>query len=162
MRTRIWNELGQIKYNEFYCIYLLAYRKRLINYFNVIILAFSGAGIMGWKIWENAPVVSCAVISTISLLKLLQTHIIPSDKDIEKLDKVSDFYFEYFNKLEALWYKQDRISEEELQNEYYKIKDSEKEANKLLKDVLKRINNRIHKKANLEATLFLKTNFNLS
>jgi hypothetical protein len=161
MRTRVWNELAQIKYNEFYCIYLLARQKRILNYFNIITLIFSTAGIMGWSIWNSLPFVVCVIISFIQLLRLLQTHIIPSDKEIEKLDKVSDFYFEYFNKIEALWYSQARLSEIEIQDRYYEIKETEKDANKILKDVIKRINNGIDKKAKSETLIFLKTNFNL-
>lgn len=159
MRTRLWNELLQVKYNAYYCVHLLAHRKQVLNFFNIVILAFSTGGIMGWKLWENTPVVSCAIIYMISLLKLLQVHLIPSEKDIEKLDKVSDFYFEQYNKLESLWYMQERITEQQLQEEYYKIKESEIEANKILKDVLKRINNKVHKTAKERTNQYFELNF---
>lgn len=161
MRTRIWNELGQIKCNQFYCIYLLARQKRRLNYFNMITLLFSTAGIMGWGVWKEVPFVACAIISSMQILKLLQVHIIPSDKEIEKLDSVSDFYFDYCNSMEQLWYGQERLSEVELEEEYYEIKKSEKDINKILKDVLKSVNRKLHEKANSETLIYLNTNFNL-
>ncbi len=163
MRLKIWNELSQIKYNENYCLVLLARQKRWLNNFNIMILIFSSAGIMGWALWKEIPFVACAIISLVQILKLLQVHIIPSDKQIEKLDMVTDFYFDYFNKLECLWYDYDnnRVTDKEAQAKYYELKATEKESNKILRDVIKSINSKIDRKANCETHLYLNTNFSI-
>jgi len=161
MKTRIWNELSQIKYNENYCVLLLAYKKRWLNNFNIVALIFSGAGVMGWGIWKEFPLVACIIIGTVQLLKLIQPHIIPSEKKIEQLMKVTDFYFDYYNSLEQLWHKHPRLSEVELEQEYYLLKKTEKEANNILKEILKKVNKGIDKMANERTGIYLSTNFNL-
>jgi hypothetical protein len=162
MRNRIWYELGQVKHNLLYCGFLLSRQRRLINIFNIIILSFSSAGIMGWTFWKELPIVSCIIIAGISLMKLLSPHIVPSEKQTEKLDKVIDFYFDYFNKLEKLWLDFDnyRINEEQAQEQFYKLKDSEREFNKITNEIVKSIINKIQKKSAIETSTYLNRTFN--
>jgi hypothetical protein len=162
MRERIWYELGQIKHNHFYCVFLLARQRRLINYFNIIVLLFSSAGIMGWAIWKEFPLASCVIIAGISLLKLLSPHIIPSEKQIDKLDHVTDFYFDYFNKLEQLWYDHynDRIDDKLAQTRFYELKDTEREINKTINELVKSTNTKIYNKTDLETRNYLKSIYN--
>src|SRR5688572_21537370 len=103
MRERIWHELTQAKHNHQYCCFLLSYWRHVVNIFNIIVLGFSTGGVMGWAFWEALPIASCIIIAAISLLRLLQPHLIPSEKHIDKLDQIADFYFDYFNQLEILW-----------------------------------------------------------
>lgn len=162
MRERIWYELTQVKHNNLYCVYLLSYQRQVLNIFNIIILVFSTGGIMGWAIWKEFPLASCIIIATISLLRLLQPHLIPSDKQIDKLDQVADFYFDYYNKLEPLWmdYYYSRISDTEAQAKFYKIKSSEKSINKTVTEIIKRTNKKVLKKTDIETRAYLKNNFN--
>jgi hypothetical protein len=162
MRERIWYELTQSKHNNLYCVYLLSYLRQVLNVFNIIILAFSAGGIMGWAVWKEFPLASCIIIATISLLRLLQPHLIPSDKQIDKLDQVADFYFDYFNNLEQLWldYYNSRITEKEAQTKFYKIKNSEKTINKTVIEIIKRTNKKVLSKTDLETRAYLKNNFN--
>lgn len=162
MRERIWHELTQVKHNNLYCVYLLSYQRRLLNIFNIIILAFSTGGVMGWALWKELPLASCIIIAAISLLRLLQPHLIPSDKQIDKLDQVADFYFEYYNKLEPLWLDlyYSRISATEAQAKFYKIKNSEKSINKTVTEIIRRTNKGVLKKTDSEARAYFKSNFN--
>lgn len=162
MRERIWYELGQVKHNHYYCVSLLAKQRRLLNYFNITILAFSSAGIMGWSLWQNTPLISCVIVAAISLLKLLSPHIVPSDKQIDKLDNVADFYFDYFNKLEQIWldHYNYRTTDEETQTLFYSLKDSEREINKVINEIVKSNNKNIQKKADLETRNYLSRTFN--
>lgn len=162
MRTRIWNELGQIKHNHIYCILLLSRQKRVLNIFNITILVFSSAGIMGWRIWDNFTFIACIIIAGISLLKLISPHIIPSEKQIEKLDSITDFYFDYFNKLEQLWYDcyNDRLNDEDAQAKFYELKNTEREINKTINDIIKSTNNKIYKKTDIETRDYLRQIFN--
>jgi|SRR5690554_6140141 len=163
MRDRIWYELAQAKHNLFYCNILISYRRNLLNVFNIIILIFSTAGIMGWTFWKEFPLISCFIVSGISLLKLVSPHIIPSEKQIEKLDEITDFYFEYYNKLENLWYEinNEKHSEDEYQKMFYKIKLTEKKINKLVNENIKKRNKKITKKSKEETDNYLIQTFNL-
>lgn len=162
MRERLWYELGQVKHNHFYCIFLLVSQRRLLNVFNMVILAFSSAGVMGWAIWKDIPIVACVIIATISLLRLLSPHIVPSDKQIDKLDKVVDFYFDFYNQLEILWFDHynNRLTDEELQAKFYILKDTERETNKTVNEIVKGINKKIALKTDIETRSYLKNTFN--
>jgi hypothetical protein len=158
MRNRLWIELCQAKHNSRYCVVLLAYRRKTLNWFTCIILVFSSAGVMGWKFWNDLPLVSCVIISSIQLLRLIQPHLLPTEKQIDKLDAVVDFYFDYFNRLEALWfdYEKDRKTEDEIQDEFYKIKDLEKPINKIVNEIVKTTNKKILEKCDFEVREYLK------
>lgn len=163
MRERLWNELTQCKHHHIYCVFLIAYQRRLLNFFNMTILAFSSAGIMGWTIWKEVPLFACIIVATISLLKLLSPHIVPSEKQIDKLDQVTDFYFNYYNKMEQLWlnHYNERMTDEEAQKQFYKLKDSERSINKVVNEIVKRTNRAILKKTDLEAINYFKRTFNV-
>ena len=162
MRNRLWSELCKAKHNGLYCVKLLAYRKRLVNMFTTVILVCSSAGIMGWKIWNDFPLFSCIIISTIQILRLIQPQYLPTERQIDKLDSVVDFYFDYFNKLEQLWldFENDRKTELEVQTEFYVLKDSEKPINKIINDIVKRTNKKILAKCDIEANEYLTAIYN--
>lgn len=162
MKERLWYELGQVKHNHFYTMFLLARQRKLLNYFNMTILIFSSGGIMGWTLWKDLPVVACIIIAIISLLKLLSPHLVPSEKQIDKLDQVADFYFDYYNKLEILWFDNynERLTEESTQNKFFKLKKTEREINKMVNEIVKTPNKRILIKADTETRNYLHQTFN--
>lgn len=161
MRERLWSEIGQTKHNHFYCCYLLARHRQMLSYFNMAVLAFSSAGIMGWALWKEFPLVSCFIVSGISLMKLLSPHFIPSEKGIDKLDQVTDFYFDYYNKMEQLWlnHYHYRLTDEEAQDEFYRLKDTERDINKTVNEIVKATNKIIYKRADQETRNYLTRNF---
>ncbi|HMG66232.1 MAG TPA: hypothetical protein VK588_01055 [Chitinophagaceae bacterium] len=131
---------------------------------NLVVLLFSGSGIiMGWKIWKELPLISCVIISVIQVVKIAIPHLLPSEKQIKKLEVVNDFYFTYFNEIEALWYDHyhSRILDKEAQTRFYKIKAKEKGINKQVNEVVKRVNNRINKKATMLTDQYFKQTFNV-
>lgn len=139
MRNRIWAELTQSKHNiEFTSTY--SDRQRLIlRIFNMGILAFSSAGIMGWKIWENLPLIACIVIAGISLLRLLQPHLIMNEKQLKNLDDIHRFYADYYNRIEKLWYDfdSDRITEEQATKAFFKLKKLETDINPIIAETIR-------------------------
>lgn len=163
MRNRVWYELTQAKHNQLYCMFSLAYRRKVLNIFNMVILGFSSAGIMGWTFWREFPLVSCVIVSLISLLKLISPHLVPSDKQIDKLDEITDFYFDYFNKLECLWFdfETKKINDDQLKTQFYKIKNSEKKINKSVNEIFKSNNKKLTNKAELESNNYLIRTFKL-
>lgn len=161
MRERIWYELTQAKHDHTASTFLLAERRNQIKWFNVIVLIFSGGGIMGWRVWEYLPVISCVIITAIQLLKLLQPHILPSEKNIERLEEVIDFYFDYNIEIEQLWldHFNYRIDDKVAQDRFYELKEKEKAINKKTNEIVKDISNRIKKKADREVRQYFKNNF---
>ncbi|KAF2336322.1 hypothetical protein [Flavobacterium daemonense] len=162
MRTRLWYELTQAKYNETYLCHLIARQRRLLNIFNLIVTVFSTAGIMGWKIWNNLPVISCVIIAVISLAKLIQPHLIPSDKQIEKLDKVCDFYYDFYLKLEEIWFhfENDKLSEIEMLEKFQNLKQTEREINQIINEIHKSPKKKLALLSETECHNFFKKAFN--
>lgn len=162
MRLRLWYEMAQAKYNETYVCNLIGRQRNLLNIFNLIVTVFSTAGIMGWKIWSDLPVIACCIIATISLAKLIQPHLIPSDKQIEKLDKVSDFYYDFYLKLEKIWfdYENDRITEVEMLEKFQSLKQTEREINRIVNEIHKSPNKKIAKTSKTECDIFFQKAFN--
>ncbi|WP_295811489.1 hypothetical protein [uncultured Apibacter sp.] len=139
MRNRIWSELTQSKHNiEYICLYI-DHQNLKLKIFNIFTLLFSSAGIMGWKFWDYMPVIACIIIAIVSLLKLIQPHLIPTEKEIKDLDSIHNFYEDYYNKLEKLWYtfENEIINEEKATKEFYYIKKTELTINSLVNNVLK-------------------------
>lgn len=139
MRNRIWTELTQSKHNiEFTSLY--SDRQRFIlRIFNMGILAFSSAGIMGWKIWDNLPLIACVIIAGISLLRLLQPQLIMNEKQLKNLDDIHRFYADYYNRIEKLWYdfESNRINEEQATNAFFKLKKLETDINPIIAETIR-------------------------
>jgi len=116
---------------------------------------------MGWQVWNSFPIVACVIVSIISFCKLLAPHLIPSEKDIDKLDDVVDFYFDYYNSLECLWFdfEKDRITEEEMQKRFFELKNSEREVNKAINRLVKISNGSIRDRADTETLEYLQRTF---
>ena len=148
--------MTQAKHNEIYSTLLAGSYRYWLNIVNIVITTFSTAGVMGWKFWDNAPLVACMIIACISLLKLVLPYFIPSEKQIEKFDKISDFYFDFYLKLEPIWFdfENNRITEEQMQKKFYEIKRSEREINRIINEIHSKPKKGITKKTKIEADIF--------
>jgi hypothetical protein len=165
IRSRIWYELCQAKHNHLYCMLLMNYQKRWLNNVNIIILAFSSEGIIGWPIWKQGilAVIACVIIAVIQILKLIQSHIVPSERQIEKLEKVVKYYTTYYNQIEQVWLDcfNNRCSEVDSQTKFYEIKKTEDDISLTTYEVIKRTNRGVKKLAGIETRNYLKQVFNV-
>lgn len=126
----------------------------VVQKFNIAITIFSTSGVMGWGFWQEVPLVACVIISVISLLKLLQTQIIPSEKQLEEYSKVADFYFNFYLEIEKLWLdiENETIDFDTTHERFMILKQSERETNKTTNNIHKALNKRLAVKSE-EATL---------
>jgi hypothetical protein len=162
MRDRIWKELTQAKFNcEFASLYADKQRTSL-RYFNICILVFSSGGVMGWSFWNGLPLLSCGIIAGISLLRLIQPHIIMSDKQISNLDNISRFYFNYYNKLERLWYDLEHktLDNESCKNLFFEVKQSEDEINQIINETIRSKPKKIVAESKINSDTYFKLTFN--
>lgn len=163
MRNRIWTELKQAKHNiEFTSLY--SDRQRLmLRIFNMCILIFSSAGIMGWKFWDKLPLIACIIIALISLLRLLQPHLIMNEKQLKNLDDIQKFYSDYFNHLEKLWFdfETDRLNEEQATKAFFKIKKLETNINPIIAETIRSKPRLVIKKAKLHTDMYFNQVFNI-
>ena len=164
MDDRIWAEIQQAKKNHFYCIFLGAYYRQVLMWFNIFIISLSGTGAMSWGIWKSKELagIACSIIFVTTFLKEIQLYIIPSEKQIDKLDTVISFYFDYNNELENLWlnHSNNRITDSEAQSQFYTYKSKEKPISQTINEVVKRPSKKIAQRAEMETIKYLKQNFN--
>lgn len=162
MRNRIWYELTQAKHNiEFTCLYAEVQRKYL-RWFNIGVLICSTGGVMGWKIWDNLPMISCVIIAIISLIRLVQPHIIMSENQISNLDKICNFYSDYYNKLEHLWYDSEHgiKDTETIKNEFFLIKNTERTISSTVNELIRNKPKRILNLAKTHSDIFFQRAYN--
>jgi len=164
MRDRIWAELTQSKHSKEFLVLYSRRQRAILRYFNIGILTFSAGGIMGWKIWEDLPLISCVVIAIISLIKLIQPHLIMSDKLLSNLDTIHKFYIEYYNNLEKLWYEYEagRLSDQESSKRFFKLKESEGKITQVISDTIRTTPEGLVKKAKTHSDQYFKQIFNTS
>ena len=138
MRNRLWTELTQAKHNEEFASLYAERQRRAIRYFNIGVLVFSGSGIMGWPFWEALPLISCIIIAIISLLRLIQPHIIMDEKNISNLDKIHVFYVHYYNQIEALWFDYEKSKNvKAITSRFFEIKNTENEINQTINETIR-------------------------
>lgn len=156
MRNRIWTEMTQAKHNEEFSSLYADKQRKLLRYFNIGVLVFSGSGIMGWKIWEKLPLIACAIIAIISLLRLIQPHIIMNEKCISNLDKIHVFYTHYYNQLEALWYDYENSNnnDDSIYSKFFDIKNSENEINLTVNETIRSKPKKLVRKAKEHSDLY--------
>ena len=163
MRTRLWGELTQSRFNLNYILYYALFQKKIVRCFNILLLVFSGGGLMGWEFWDYAPKIACYIIACMSLLRLLQPHLFLSDIQLAKFDSINEFYTKYYNSLEKLWfeYESNEINEMQMKNSFYEIVGEEKSINKTVNDLIKNQPRFIYKKAKEDTDLWFSKNFNV-
>lgn len=162
-RNRFWHELTQTKFHENYACEIISSKRSLVGTFNIIIAAFSTTGgIMGWKIWESLPLISCILIAIISLSKLLAPHIIPSEKQLEKYDKIFDYYTKAYVQLEQLWYEYEakRLNEADVAQKFFAIKNAESSLSQIINENIRGTNQKLIIKAEKKSALYFEKVFN--
>jgi hypothetical protein len=162
MRNRIWTELSQAKHNEEFATVYAEQQRKNLKYFDMGVLIFSTGGIMGWPIWNGLSLVSCVIISAVSLLRLLQPHIIMTEKQISNIDAICKFYINYYNELERLWFDNEQKSQdtEAVKSRFFEIKQSESELTSLISETIRTKPKRLIKIARENSINYLKMTFN--
>jgi len=162
MRERIWHEMTRARFNtEFTSLY--TYRQRsILRWFNILVLVFSTGGVMGWKVWDSAPTVACVIIAGVSLLRLVQPHLLPTDKMLNHLNDIYEYYAKYYDNIERLWFDFDanRITEEQAMVRFYDLKANESDTNKAIGEAVRYTSGILTKKAEQHSNDFFTRNFN--
>ncbi|WP_418637288.1 hypothetical protein [Winogradskyella sp.] len=117
---------------------------------------------MGWGFWDKIPLIACGIIALISILRLLQPHLIMNEKQLKNLDDIQKFYSDYFNQLEKLWFdfENNRIEEEQATKLFFKVKKLESDINPIILETIRSKPKYILKKAKLYSDTYFKQVFN--
>lgn len=156
-KDRIWFELYNAKFREYYCSYILDKKLFLNKSLNTIIIFFSITTIIAFEKNKTLAIISAIINAFAIILNFIFQNIIPSERTIIKLEEVVSFYISYYNSLEKLWYKytSNNYSIEEIQNEFYLIKNTEIETQKKYSSIIVRMTEKIKNKAEKNTKLFI-------
>ncbi len=124
MTDKIWYEMVHTKFGDNYLTNYLSRQKTIRKWFKIVTLVFSTSGVLGWKIWEYAPIIACGLIAVMQIVTLIENQIILSDQDIDNIAGLRNKYISYFNKLEKLWtnLQQKKIDEHVASEQFYKLR----------------------------------------
>lgn len=127
MTGKIWYEMIDIKFGEFYLTKYLGLQRTLKKTFAIMTIILSVSGILGWKFFEDYAWIAFGLIAVMQLFTLIENQIILSDKEIEQIAELKMAYTKYFNKLEQLWteYKHDRIDTNTASDRFFEYKNTD-------------------------------------
>jgi len=126
MRTRIWNNLANIKFKAFYCSKcssLAGTCGRVYSFF----LSFASAGsVAAWAIWKQCPGLWATIVAIAQVLHIAKPYIpfLGSDKDFLEMS----FDFERLYLLyERLWYdfENNTITTDQAGETFYQYREKE-------------------------------------
>jgi hypothetical protein len=164
MRIRVWNKLGEAKYNCTYVSRLIREHLIISKGVTIFILILSGTGgVMGWDLWKKYPSVVCIIIAVVSLLKLVSDELIPSEKSISSLHEIQDFYANQFKQLDKLRFDVDHkegINEQEIFDRLNEICEKEKDINRKVNSTILYNPPRLVKKSKTLTDIYFNQNFN--
>lgn len=124
MRDKIWYEMVHCKFGDYYLAHLIDRQRETRKWFKIFTLIFSTSGVLGWKVWDYAPILACGLIATMQLISLIENQIVPMDKDIDNTADLRNKYNSYFNKLEKFWiyFNSKKLDDLQATDQFYKLR----------------------------------------
>ena len=126
-RNRIWEEMKQAKANIVCLQRYTDKRRTALRWYNALMITISSGGALTSLIDKWYAVGATILIAVMSLLKAALPNLVQTEEELSELDRLLDYYNQYLNKLEKLWYEYDKdiISEDEMMNKLFAYKDEE-------------------------------------
>jgi len=126
MRNRLWDNLQNAKFKS---DYLNKVSKRAYGWGNgySFFLAFASASsVTAWTVWNDIPKVWGAIVAISQLLHIAKPYF-PFLKNDRDLFEMGHQYEVLYLSYEKLWFKYEKgkITEDNTENEFYKLRDSE-------------------------------------
>ena len=152
-RNRIWEEMKQAKANIL-CLQKYTDKKRgRLRYYNMSIALLASGGALGSVINMWIPTVTSFIVAFGSIIKSVMPNFLQTEPELLELDGLSDFYSEYLNHLEKIWYDSDNdiIDEQKAMSQFFELKESECDKASILNrgvtNISKKMQNRINEEA---------------
>lgn len=156
-RNRIWEELKQAKVNIL-CLQKYTDKRRAYNrYYNAFIAIVSSFGALGFSIDESIPFYASLLVGFVSIIKSILPNFLQSETELSELDNLSDFYVQYMNSLERIWYNFDKnyMNEEDTMKSFFKLKETECSKQSKFNKGVRNIPDKLQKQLNEEATEYI-------
>ena len=140
-----------MKFLERYFALYLDVLKRRNKIIKILTVVFSSAGVLGWPVWDYAPLIGAMLSASVQIFSLVQDQIIMSDKDMRMI------CINLFNQLERLWIEQynERINDQATAERFYEIRLAVADMYKIENEINLPIRNKLKNVANGQAEQYL-------
>jgi len=126
-RNRIWEEMKQAKANVLCLLHYTDIMRRWNRWYNFFIAFSASFGALGSIYSTSIPLYTSIAVAFVSIIKSLIPKLLQTETELFELDKLSDFYSDYLNSLERLWYDLDHdfVDEKMTMELFFKLKQEE-------------------------------------
>ena len=148
LRNAVWTDFLNAKFGDEYLILYISRQRYIRKLFKVVTVLLSAGGI--WSAFNELKaftVISCTAIGAVQLITSVETYIIHSEKDLDELCSLRLMYYTHSNKLEELWHNLTALTEDEIRDRFFRIREDAKK----IEELDNKINVRSHNKLKLEA-----------
>lgn len=127
VRNKIWEEIKQAHANVLCLTWYTDHQRKFERWYQLFIAIVASGGTFGYLKYEFLPLVSSAIIAFASVVKSLSPLFRQPEKELCVLDGLMDYYNQYMNELEHLFYQFDHkmTNEEETIQKVYELKKEE-------------------------------------
>jgi len=159
MANVLWDEMIKCKQDYFYSLYLLEYKKNARKQFAMVTLVISGVcGVICWIISQSYFRSALIVVCLFQCFRVLEPKFVADITELPKLKRLIDFYSDYYNTLEQLWYGQRNhtLKYEEVKAKFDINEDYRIEINSLIEELInKNFRPALYDKAVVDAEEYL-------
>ena len=112
---------------------------------------------MGFSIDESIPFYTSLLVGFVSIIKSILPNFLQSETELSELDNLSDFYVQYMNSLERLWYNFDHnyVDEENTMKYFFDLKETECSKQSKLNKGVRNISKKFQEELNDGATEYI-------
>lgn len=127
VRNKIWEELKQAHANVLCLSWYTNQQRKYDRWYQLFIALVASGGTFGFMINEYAPLLGSGIIAFVSVAKSVFPHFLQPEKELCILDGLMDYYNQYMNKMEYIFYQFDHkyINEKEAFQKFHEQKQEE-------------------------------------
>ena len=157
VRNKIWEELKQAHANVLCICWYTNRQRKHDRWYQMFIAIIASAGTFGYLFDNIAPLISSGIIAFVSVVKSLFPHFLQPEKELCVLDGIMDYYNQYMNEMEHLFYRFDHgsITEDETIEKVYELKKDECSRQSIMNRFVRSIPASRHGKIDKESTEYI-------
>ena len=126
MRTRIWNNLANIRFKSFYCNHCSALSRTLGNIYSFFLSFVSASCIAAWAIWQKYPILWAIIVAIAQIFHIARPYFmfLKSEKEFLAMSfEFKNLYLLY----ERLWYdlENEAVTAELTEKKFYELREKE-------------------------------------
>lgn len=126
MRTRIWNNLANIRFKAFYCDHCSTFSGTFGRVYSFFLSFVSAGCIAAWAIWQQYPILWAIIVAIAQVLHVARPYILFLKSEKEFL-AMSFEYKHLYLLYERLWYdfENEVIIGELAEKKFYELREKE-------------------------------------